>query len=103
MLFCLIAVIALLLVTQTIALFEVNLTSYGLSYAVNVTLGGQVLPMIVDTGNRGLTVLNINSSIDFDLSDPDAYYPLSQDGEVCMTLWEDQSYVHHHRIERTHA
>ena len=62
------------------AFFEVNLTTFGLSYGVNVTIGGQVLPMIVDTGNWGTTVVNINgSSINFDKSNQKVGH------EYCLT------------------
>ncbi len=82
-----------ILLSKSNALFEVNLTSFGLSYGVNVTLGGQVLPMIVDTGNRELTVLNVNdSTIDFDTSDPNTYDRLNDEGK-CLNLFEDHSYV----------
>ena len=82
------------LIDHCLALFEVNLTSMGLSYALNVSVGGQTLPMIVDTGNRGLTVLNINSStINFPTNAPDIFDPMYQNTEQCLTLWEDLSYV----------
>ena len=65
----------LCIIRRTSSLFSVNLTN-GLSYAVTMEIGGRDLELIVDTGNKDLTILNINgTSIDFNRSYPGLYTP----------------------------
>ena len=79
----------LCIIRRTSSLFSVNLTNAGLSYAVTMEIGGRDLELIVDTGNKDLTILNINgTSIDFNRSYPGLYTPSHAIGR-CLNLYED--------------
>jgi hypothetical protein len=83
---------------NAMSLFSVNLTSVAYNYAVSVNVGGVNLPLIVDTGNSRLTLLDWNSTtINFDTSDPNVYSDLPVD-VGCLTLWEDDSYVVYYNV-----
>lgn len=78
------------------AFFSVNLTNVGLSYSLSMEVGGAMIPLIVDTGNMDLTILNINgTSINFDMASG-AYVPRPETRNTeanCLTLYEDQGSV----------